>query len=1023
MADIAIFRINYKSDFILTLQSDAGWMTPFCIKFWTGAPSQAYFAGYDGTTYTHCAPVAGEPTKLLVQFDDHHLPIGDLKFQIGYHFTVDDFPTSMEDEVLNQASVIIEVDGEPAQVMLDLNGETAPEIEFSLPAYANEAQRIANEEARIAAEQQRIANEEARIAAETIRQQNEQQRIDQETARVNEFATLKSQSQAATRDANAAATLANEKAQLAADKAALAQQKAEYAQQQGGYAKDQGDYAKNQGNYAKEQGEIAQADHERAEADHGIAVDDHTQAGNDHTRAESDHGIAVNDHTQAGNDHTRAESDHGIAVDDHTQAGNDHTRAEADHGIAADDHTQAGNDHTRAASDHTRAESDHAAVEVYVDSLGAFDISAYNATGGVLAKYADLTAALGTNGANIPDALRKGGMSVKFVLSSDHKYVQYRLTADEFSTTESDWQGVDEEPKAGSHNLVESRGVNKCFGISENIEIAVTMGVDLGKSLQIPTNKDVTYNIKLYSTDLIDRNGINVYFRKNNTTILQGYVTNGDSNNFTPTSDCDTILLNRSATGIIGTGNITLGIVSNTGVIPTIKKLENDTSNIKPRVSTLETKVETLETLPPIVADNVSRLNNLGNYINQEIAVTQGVALSENIPLKCNAGSKIFISSAKENSSFINNNGIVTFKILNGETVVDSVTIEAGNSLLYTAPGNITRINVNRYGTGIINTGTIKYLITYGTLSEIKNIYDILSKTIRSDISQSFTDTEKGVARDNIGIINYDDNYVKIGNIYPTILGTNNQQLDAQGKLVTVTYTNRRMTDIMPAQECWIDVSNNTDRGCVFFYDDNINLETGAGFISSIGVTTPFNYDLHIVPPAGATKMVICYTYSSGGYFGLSMRSKALKYNNDMYAPLVGTIDNLSALGVFKNIIVPVTSGIALDYHANIFIPKGSYKIFFDSNAVDNNGLSLHFYNLGDTQIRSFILTNRTETNFSLTDDCHSMWIERYAGGIIGTGDVTIKLQTADSIIQHLIDELGRNSNIGYVSTTGNDYR
>ena len=33
--------------------------------------------------------------------------------------------------------------------MLDLNGETAPEIQFSLPAYANEAQRIANEEQRI----------------------------------------------------------------------------------------------------------------------------------------------------------------------------------------------------------------------------------------------------------------------------------------------------------------------------------------------------------------------------------------------------------------------------------------------------------------------------------------------------------------------------------------------------------------------------------------------------------------------------------------------------------------------------------------------------------------------------------------------------------------------------------------------------------------------------------------------------------------------------------------------------------
>ena len=160
MADIAIFRINYKSDFILTLDSDAGWMTPFCIKFWTGAQSQAYYAYYDGMTYTHCAPVEGEPTKLLVQFDDHHLPIGNLKFQIGYHFTVADFPTSVEDEVINQASVIIEVDDAPAQVMLDFNGETAPEIEFSLPAYANEAQRIANEE-----ERQRIFTEQMQEAA------------------------------------------------------------------------------------------------------------------------------------------------------------------------------------------------------------------------------------------------------------------------------------------------------------------------------------------------------------------------------------------------------------------------------------------------------------------------------------------------------------------------------------------------------------------------------------------------------------------------------------------------------------------------------------------------------------------------------------------------------------------------------------------------------------------------------------------------------------------------------------------
>ena len=167
-----IFRINYKSDFILTLESDAGWMTPFCIKFWTGAPSQAFYAQWDGTTYTHCAYDPSEPTKLTVQFDDHHLPIGELKFQVAYHFTVADFPNDTEDEVINPANITTEIDGEVYQVMLDFTGETSPEIQFSLPAYANETQRIANEQQRIANEQQRVENEQRRVQAEQQREQD-----------------------------------------------------------------------------------------------------------------------------------------------------------------------------------------------------------------------------------------------------------------------------------------------------------------------------------------------------------------------------------------------------------------------------------------------------------------------------------------------------------------------------------------------------------------------------------------------------------------------------------------------------------------------------------------------------------------------------------------------------------------------------------------------------------------------------------------------------------------------------------
>lgn len=158
-----IFRINYKSDFILTMNSDAGWAIPFCIKFWTSVPSSAYFVGFDGVKYVNCR-VGDTPTQLLVMFDDHHLPIGKLKMQIAYHTTIEEFPGSVFDEVTNARDVIVTIDGTDYQVMLDFTGEDAPELEFDLPAYANEAERIQNE-------LQRQQNEADRIAAELQREQ------------------------------------------------------------------------------------------------------------------------------------------------------------------------------------------------------------------------------------------------------------------------------------------------------------------------------------------------------------------------------------------------------------------------------------------------------------------------------------------------------------------------------------------------------------------------------------------------------------------------------------------------------------------------------------------------------------------------------------------------------------------------------------------------------------------------------------------------------------------------------------
>ena len=89
-----------------------------------------------------------------------------------------------------------------------------------------------------------------------------------------------------------------------------------------------------------------------------------------------------------------------------------------------------------------------------------YDISA-NHNG---ATYADLATALGTNGANVPATVRRGGMSVRFI-NSDGKYDQWRYMgtsiADADFTNVANWQGVDDEPVVGSDNLVKSEGVWK----------------------------------------------------------------------------------------------------------------------------------------------------------------------------------------------------------------------------------------------------------------------------------------------------------------------------------------------------------------------------------------------------------------------------------------------------------------------------------------------------------------------------------------------------------------------------------
>lgn len=120
----------------------------------------------------------------------------------------------------------------------------------------------------------------------------------------------------------------------------------------------------------------------------------------------------------------------------------------------------------------TTAISDETTRAKAAEEAIMFDVSSHN-NGAV---FESLSALLSSSDLStlIPTSVRRGGMSIRFIRSSDNKYVQYRLMLSEFNaaqfTNAANWQGVDDEPIANSENLVKSGGVaNKLAELEDNV--------------------------------------------------------------------------------------------------------------------------------------------------------------------------------------------------------------------------------------------------------------------------------------------------------------------------------------------------------------------------------------------------------------------------------------------------------------------------------------------------------------------------------------------------------------------------
>lgn len=126
-----------------------------------------------------------------------------------------------------------------------------------------------------------------------------------------------------------------------------------------------------------------------------------------------------------------------------------------------------------------------------------FDISEYNSTTNIPQTYNSLYEALGANGVNVPECVRKGGMSIKYIQSSNNKYIQWRLLKQSWSTIIGDWQ---QEDSIITKELLRSYNGAKCSDFSYNIGYVTYRSTDFKKNApRVIESRNINIPIHLLS--------------------------------------------------------------------------------------------------------------------------------------------------------------------------------------------------------------------------------------------------------------------------------------------------------------------------------------------------------------------------------------------------------------------------------------------------------------------------------------------------------------------------------------------
>ena len=299
-----------------------------------------------------------------------------------------------------------------------------------------------------------------------------------------------------------------------------------------------------------------------------------------------------------------------------------------------------------------------------------FDITVYNSN----TKYADLAAALGTNGANIPQSLRRGGMSVKFVQSSDNKYVQYFCNSQTFTTNVKYWEKTNLEEELNELNI-DVNGV-------EWVKNSEQTGIYESYTKQIVDIKQGrTFVFELVRCSV----SVNIYIKyKNNAEATRsGSAVQGDKVEFVATDDVEYIYLFSNSTSENGVEYT----VSVRGCVQRIGDLETEAEKIDRTVYSNEWEKDSASTT---IAEY---------YTRQAVDIRQGETFTFSLE-RCGAQVNIFIKYKNETEgtrfgSAVQGDEITSTAENDIEAIwlYSSATSADGVKYTVTIKGNVQRIN------------------------------------------------------------------------------------------------------------------------------------------------------------------------------------------------------------------------------------------------------------------------------------------------------------------------------------------